>query len=281
MPEVSTRILIDGLMFGEGPRWHDGALWLSDMHAQQVLKVTPQGEKEVIVAISDDQPSGLGWLPDGDLLIVSMGKRALLRYDGSQLSVHADLSTLASWHCNDMVVDQAGRAYVGNFGFDLHNAATPAPAEIICVEPTGEARIVAENVMFPNGTVITPDGKTLIVGETFGRKLTAFDIATDGDLSNPRTWADLPDGAVPDGICLDTGGGIWSASPTSNECIRQVEGGEITHRIPLERGAFACMIGDGDLYVLTSSSSVPAECMTRRDARVEVYEAPYPAAGWP
>ena len=274
-------ILIDGLCFGEGPRWRDGKLWLSDMHAQEVLCISPQGTSEVITRLPDDQPSGLGWLPNGDLLIVSMTARQLLRFDGTRLSVHADLSELASWYCNDMVVDATGRAYVGNFGFDLHNRAPQAPAELIRVEPDGQCFVEDRELAFPNGTVITPDGKTLIVGESFGARLTAFDIAGNGALSNKRLWAKLPEPAVPDGICLDAQGGIWSASPTSNECIRQVEGGEVTHRIHLDRGAFACMIGADKLYVLTSSTSQPEECRNRRDARVEVYAAPYAAAGWP
>lgn len=278
---MAVNILIDGLCFGEGPRWHDGNLWLSDMHAQEVLRVSPAGVAEVCVRLDDDQPSGLGWLPDGDLLIVAMTKRQLLRFDGSKLSVHADLSKLASWYCNDMVVDASGRAYVGNFGFDLHNQAKPKPAELIRVEPDGSAYVEDSEAMFPNGTVITADGKTLIVGESFASRLSAYDIAQDGSLSNKRLWAALPERAVPDGICLDAQGGIWSASPSTNECIRQLEGGEVTHRIELERGAFACMIGDDKLYILTSTSSAPEECRSNRDARVEIYDAPYPAAGWP
>ena len=274
-------ILIEGLLFGEGPRWHQDALWLSDMHAQQVLRVAEDGTKEIIVELANDQPSGLGWLPSGDLLIVSMTDRALLRYDGYELAVHADLSELASWYCNDMVVDQHGRAYVGNFGFDLHTNAPVKTAELICVEPDGATRVVAEDLAFPNGTVITPDGKTLIVGESFGAKLTAFTIEDNGNLRDGRTWANLPEGAVPDGICLDDAGGIWCASPTSNECLRLTEGGEVTHRITLERLGIACMIGGDKLYVLTSTSSHPEECKARQDARVEIYDAPYPAAGWP
>lgn len=274
-------ILIDGLLFGEGPRWHQDALWLSDMHAQQVLKVSSDGTKEVIVEIANDQPSGLGWLPNGDLLIVSMTDRALLRYDGYELAHHADLSGLASWYCNDMVVDHQGRAYVGNFGFDLHNNAPMKTAELIFVEPNGEARVVAKDLAFPNGTVITPDGQTLIVGESFGGKLTAFTIEVNGDLKAPRTWADLPEGSVPDGICLDADGGIWCASPTSNECLRIIEGGEVTHSIALERLGIACMLGGDKLYVLTSTSSHPDECKERKDARIEIYDAPHPGAGLP
>lgn len=278
---MSPHILVDGLCFGEGPRFHEGALWLSDMHDQRVLKVTPGGQRTDVVALTDDQPSGLGWLPNGDLLIVSMTKKQLLRFDGQTLHLHADLSQLASGICNDMVVDRQGRAYVGNFGFDLHNNEKPKPAQLIRVDPDGSCHIEDNDVMFPNGAVITEDGRTLIVGETFASRLTAFDIGTDGSLSNKRLWAELPEKAVPDGICLDAEDGIWSASPTTNNCIRQVEGGAITHEIPLERGAFACMIGEDKLYILTSSSSHPDKCRSQRDARVEVYDAPFPAAGLP
>jgi sugar lactone lactonase YvrE len=278
---MPANILIDGLCFGEGPRFREGALWLSDMHAQEVLKVSIDGHRDTIVSLADDQPSGLGWLPNGDLLIVSMSKKQLLRFNGKNLEVHADLSQHASGICNDMVVDRAGRAYVGNFGFDLHNNAKPAPAELIRVDADGSVYVEDNDLMFPNGAVITEDGATLIVAETFASRLTAFDISEDGSLSGKRVWAELPDKAVPDGICLDAGGGIWSASPTTNNCIRQLEGGEVTHSIELERGAFACMIGADKLYVLTSSSSHPQKCRSQRDARVEVYDAPFKAAGLP
>lgn len=278
---MPANILIDGLCFGEGPRFREGALWLSDMHAQEVLKVTTDGQRETIISLTDDQPSGLGWLPNGELLIVSMNKKQLLRFDGKNLALHADLSQHASGICNDMVVDRSGRAYVGNFGFDLHNNAKPAPAELIRVDADGSIHVEDDDLMFPNGAVITEDVATLIVGETFASRLTAFDISEDGSLSGKRVWAELPDKAVPDGICLDAGGGIWSASPTTNNCIRQLEGGEVTHSIELERGAFACMIGADKLYVLTSSSSHPQKCRSQRDARVEVYDAPFKAAGLP
>jgi sugar lactone lactonase YvrE len=278
---MATKILIDNLCFGEGPRWRDGALWLSDMHDRKVLRVAAQGNAETVLELEDDEPSGLGWLPNGDLLIVSMGKKRLLRFDGAQLTVHADLGELATWHCNDMVVDEKGHAYVGNFGFDLHTNAEPRPAEIILVQADGTATIQDDGVMFPNGCVITPDGKTFIVGESFGGCLSAFDIAEDGSLSNKRLWAQLPEGAVPDGICQDDQGGIWAASPTSNECIRLLEGGEVTHRIDVGRSAIACAIGGDELFVLTSTSIDPDQCRANRDGRVEVYPAPYPRAGWP
>jgi sugar lactone lactonase YvrE len=181
-----------------------------------------------------------------------------------------------------MVVDGSGRAYVGNFGFDLGDS--PRPTSLICVEADGTPRIVAEDVMFPNGTVITPDDRTLILAETFASKLTAFDLADNGDLNNRRTWAELPQGAVPDGICLDSDGGVWSASPTTNECIRQLEGGAVTHRVAVSQGAFACMLGGDDgstLFILTAPSSDPEECATLRGGRVEYCPAPAAAAGRP
>ena len=280
---MQTDVLLDGLCFGEGPRWHRAALWLSDMHARQVLRVSADGAAEVVCEV-EHWPSGLGWLPDGDLLVVSMTDRRLLRWDGARLHEHADLANLASFHCNDMVVDAGGRAYVGNFGFDLHARQQPAPAELICVEPDGRARVVAGELQFPNGTVITPDGRSLIVGESWGARLTAFDILDNGDLANRRIWSELPEGALPDGICLDEGGGIWCASPSSNECLRQLQGGEVTHRVAVAQGAFACMLGGDDghtLYILTAGSSDPEECRRQRSGRVEVWTAPYAHAGLP
>ncbi len=283
MTRNRTQRLAEGLCFGEGPRWHDGALWLSDMHAHQVIRVDLDGTVTPVVEV-EQCPSGLGWLPDGQLLVVSMIDRSVLRFDGEQLHLHADLSDLATYHCNDMVVDATGRAYVGNFGFNLHDGAKPTSAALICVTPDGEARVAADKLMFPNGVVITPDGNTLIVAETFGARLTAFDIDANGDLSNRRLWAELPKGAVPDGICLDSEGGIWSASPTTCECVRQDVGGEITHRVEVDQGAFACMLGGADgttLFILTSDSSDPAECQAKRTGRIEYSQAPYPGAGLP
>ncbi len=280
---MKTTVLLDGLCFGEGPRWHDGRLWLSDMHDHKVIAVDETGVAESIVEVPA-WPSGLGWMPDGSLLIVAMRERKLLRWVDGELEEHADLSALASFHCNDMVVDANGRAYVGHFGFDLHNQADFKAAELIAVEPDGSARIVARDMAFPNGTVIAPDGKTLIVGETFAGRLTAFDIDSEGDLSNRRVWAQLPQGVVPDGICLDEGMGIWIASPTSNEVLRALEGGEITDRISLDQGAFACMLGGADrrrLFVLTAADSDPETCRAKRSARIEYVDVEIPGGGLP
>jgi sugar lactone lactonase YvrE len=275
--------LTEGLCFGEGPRWHDGRLWFSDMHAHWVLALDEAGVCERIVEVPAC-PSGLGWDPEGRLLIVSMEDRRLLRWDGSTLSTFADLSTLAAFHCNDMVVDRQGRAYVGNFGFDLHGGASPTLTDLILVEADGAPRVVASELGFPNGTVITPDGATLIVAETFAAKLTAFDISPSGDLSNRRVWAELPSGALPDGICLDDHDGIWVASPSSNECLRIEAGGAVTHRVGLDRGAFACMLGGADdrtLFMLTAKDSDPDATKAQRSGRVETVRAPHPRAGLP
>lgn len=274
--------LLDGLAFGEGPRWHEDKLWFSDMHAQCVMTVDLDGKSEIICHVQGD-PSGLGWLPDGRLLIVSMRDRRLLRLDQAGLTQVADISHLASWHCNDMVVDLQGRAYIGNFGFDLHTQAKPSKAEIVLVMPNGDARVVADDMSFPNGTVITPDGKTLIVGESFGGGLTAFDIEADGSLSDRRQWAKL-EGAVPDGICLDAENAIWVASPVSAEVLRVHEGGEVSQRVPVSTQAFACMLGGPDrktLFVLTAGSSGPEECKAKRDGRVEIMPVEVPGAGLP
>lgn len=287
---IRTEILATGLCFGEGPRWHDQALWFSDMHAHQVLRLDSDGNAHPVVEVPG-RPSGLGWLPNGDLLVVSMTDRQVLRFDGATLHPYADLSALAAHDCNDMVVDAEGRAYLGSFGFDLHRGQPPRPSQLICIAPgtpgasgTPGARIVADALQFPNGTVITPDGRTLIVAESWGARLTAFDRLADGGLTNRRVWAELPERAVPDGICLDDAGGIWSASPSTSECLRQVEGGKVTHRVTVDQGAFACMLGGADgrtLYILTAGSSDPDVCRQQRSGRVEVCRAPYPHAGLP
>ena len=286
MAEHRLAVVADGLAFGEGPRWHDGSLWLSDMHGHRVLRLEGHGALITVLDVPT-QPSGLGWLPEGDLLVVSMTDRRVLRVDGDgAVTTHADLSSLAPFHCNDMVVDGQGRGYVGNFGFDLYAQVTPVPTTLVLVEPDGTARVAADNIRFPNGTVITPDGATLIVGESFGQCLTAFDIAPDGSLSNRRLWAQLEEGAAPDGICLDAEGAVWVASPVSHAVLRVAEGGDVIDRVPVEgkRQAFACMLGGPDrhtLYVLTASTSVAAKCQERRDGRIETVVVDVPGAGWP
>ncbi|HVA80038.1 MAG TPA: SMP-30/gluconolactonase/LRE family protein [Candidatus Binataceae bacterium] len=277
--------LLEGLRFGEGPRWHDGKLYFSDMHADRVMTVDLDGRTSMVCEVPNN-PSGLGWLPDGSLLVVSMADRKLMRLErggGGALKLHADLSALAPYSCNDMVVDSQGRAYVGNFGFDHHNGEKPRGTVMIMVTPDGKARAVADDLMFPNGAVITPDGKTLIVGESFGRRLTAFDIAADGSLANRRVWADLGKNP-PDGIALDAEGAIWVASPTQSEVIRVRQGGEVTERVAVATDAFACMLGGPDrktLFVLTSVSSGSAACRAAATAKIEITRVDIPGAGLP
>ena len=180
--------LLDGLGFGEGPRWRDGRLWYTDHRFKHVRTIDEAGKVETIVDVPG-QPSGLGWRPDGTMLIVSMTDRRLMRFADGRLTVEAELSGLAPHNCNDMIVDPHGRAYVGNFGFDLEAKATPCTTCLIRVDPDGSVHKAADGLMFPNGTVITPDGRTMIVAETFGNRLSAYDLAADGTLSNRRTWA--------------------------------------------------------------------------------------------
>lgn len=279
---LETTVLLDGLVFGESPRWHDGKLWFSDMHAHRVMTVDLKGKAETVIEVPG-QPSGLGWLPDGRLLVVSMTDRRLLRLDPDGLAEVADLRELASYHCNDMVVDRLGRAYIGNFGFDLIVQQPFTPAEIVLVTPDGDARVVADDLAFPNGTVITPDGHTLIVAETYGACLTAFQIEPDGSLTRRHLWAQLEQ-VVPDGICLDAGGAIWVASPGSGEVLRVREGGEVSHHIRVSTQAFACMLGGPQrrtLFVLTAETMHPDEARDKASSRVEIAEVDVPGAGLP
>jgi len=288
-----TTVLADGIFFGEGPRWHGGKLWFSDFYDNAVKTCTEDGKVKIEFTTAC-RPSGLGWMPDGTMLLVQMQDRKLQRRgaDG-KLVDHADLSHLAAWYCNDMVVDAAGRAYVGNFGFNLEEAfhtrsieeilADHPTANLMIVEPDGSTRVGAPGMHFPNGSVITPDGKTLIVGETMGFCLTAFDIAADGSLSNRRVWAALG-GRIPDGICLDADGQIWVANPIANEVFRVREGGEVTEIVETTQPCFACMLGGSDgktLFALTADSSDEEIAAKHRTGKIETYRAPSPRAGRP
>lgn len=280
---MNLTTLVSGLTFAEGPRWHDGRLYYSDFYRHVVEAVDLDGNVELIAEVPN-QPSGLGWLPDGRLLVVSMIDRKLLRCEPTgELVEHADLSQIATWHCNDMVVDKVGRAYVGNFGYDIEVPGTePVMAKLACVDPDGSVRVVAEDLQFPNGAVITPDGKTMIIGETWGRKLTAFDIAEDGNLANRRVWASTHP-HFPDGICLDQAGGVWVADPAQSKIIRVVEGGDITHEIDPGRGVFACMLGgiDGKRLFICTASTSGSKAAGNKDARIEWVDVEHAGAGVP
>ena len=278
---MEPRVLFDGGAFLEGPRWREDRLWFSDMHGGQIMTADMDGNVEVVASVPR-RPSGLGWLPDGRMLAVSMSDRKLLRMESDGFVEHADLSVLAPNECNDMVVDRQGRAYVGHFGFDHFARADFQPASLIAVEPDGSVRVVADDLMFPNGTVISDDGCTLIVGESYGRRLTAFDIERDGSLSNRRVWADI--GMAPDGICLDAEGCVWVASPTERALVRVHQGGVITSRIEIGRKAIACMLGGPDrrtLFALTSETTQPGRAVELGSARIETIAVEVPGAGLP
>jgi sugar lactone lactonase YvrE len=284
MSSRDLRVVVEGLAFAEGPRWHEDRLWFSDMHDHRVVALNPDDTLTTIVEVPN-QPSGLGWLPDGRLLVVSMTDRRLLRLDDDgQLVPAADLAELAAWHCNDMVVRADGLAYVGNFGFDLYGDAEHRAADLLAVTPQGSVRVVADGLEFPNGAVITPDGLTLVLGESFAGRLTAFDVAPDGSLSGRREWAKLVD-AVPDGICLDADGAIWVASPLGHQVLRVAEGGEVLDRVDTgDRHAYACMLGGDDrrtLFVCTARSSNPEKCRALRAGRIEAVDVDVSGAGWP
>ena len=246
--------LVSGRAFLEGPRWHDGVLYVSDMHGDAVLSVTEDGDVSTVVEL--EQPSGLGWLPDGSLLISSMKHRSVMRYDGSELTMHSDLSALADFEINDLCVDRHGHAFVGQLGYDMFGGAEPAAAPLLRVDADGSAHEVADGLRMANGMVVTADGSTLLVAESWGKCISAFDLASDGSLSNRRVWADLPD--YPDGIGIDAADGVWVASPVSNRFIHVVEGGEVTRTIDTPaRHAIACAVGGADgstLFMLTAKT---------------------------
>jgi sugar lactone lactonase YvrE len=231
-----------GILLGESPRWHEGKLWFADWVAEKLYTLDAAGRSEVVANIAS-LPFSIDWLPDGRLLVVNARENRLLRReaDGSFVT-HADLSGLSSYGCNEIVVDGRGNIYLNNINFSFPGGEFQ-PGFVALVTPDGAVRRVAEGVAFPNGMAVTPDNKTLICAESFGKKLTAFDIGEDGSLSNARVWAELGEWGA-DGICLDAEGAVWAAS--GPRCIRVREGGEILQAIELDRFCFACMLGGED-----------------------------------
>ena len=278
------RTVATGLAFGEAPRWRPDGLYFSDIHANRVGVLRPDGAVET-VATFHAPVSGLGWLPDGRLLVVSMRDKLVLRREPDGRFVqHADLSTLATSLANDMLVTADGSAYVGNFGFSLYPPGEPRAAVLALVGADGAVSSAADNLWFPNGMALTPDGKTLIVAESRGRCLTAFDRAGNGLLGRRRLWAKLPEGAFPDGICLDSEGAVWVASPSTSEVLRLGEGGEVLERIPTGLEAIACMLGGRNrktLFICTAQSRDPAFCQAHQTARIEAVEVDVTGVGWP
>jgi len=286
LPE--PKALMSGLVFGESPRWGpDGRLWVSDWGAKEIVAVDLEGRSEVMARLPFPlfQAICIDWLPDGRLLVVSAREGLLLRRerDGS-LVTHADLRGVAMPAWNEIVVDGRGNAYLNNAGFDFPAGEEFAPGTIALLGPDGSARQVADGIAFPNGMAVTPDDSTLICAESYAKKLTAFDIAEDGSLSNRRVWADLDDG-VPDGVCLDAEGAVWYADVPNKRCIRVREGGEVLETIGLDLGCFACMLGGVDrrtLFMVVREWRGPASMADEtRTGQVLTVEAPAPGAGWP
>lgn len=277
----APQVVVDGLAFPESPRWHDGRLWVADWGAHEVLTVGHDDRREVVARV-DSFPMCIDHLPDGRLVVVSSADRRLLRQepDGS-LITHADLAALATTPWNDIVIDGRGNAYVNNIGFDFP-AGEVRPGFVALATTSGGARIVADGLAFPNGMAVTPDNATLLVAESYGQCLTAFDIGPDGGLSNRRRWADLVD--HPDGICLDDDGAAWYADVGTRRCVRVREGGEVLDEVTFDRGAFACILGGPELrtlFVAINEWGGPASMGGSAAGQVIRTAAPAPGAGWP
>ena len=273
MPEMKT--LLTGLAMGESPRWHDGRLWFSDWGAQEIIATDLEGNRKVVLRVPFSLPFCIDWLPDGRLLVVSGREGLLLRQDaGGGLATHADLTRLSSNAWNEIVVDGRGNAYI-NTG-----------DAIALVTPEGSVRRVADGGAFPNGMAVTANNATLIMAESHGKRLSAFDIAANGDLSNGRVWADLKQG-VPDGICIDAEGAVWYADVPNKQCVRVREGGEVLQTGQLDRGCFACMLGGTNqrtLFMIAAEwhgMDKIAEVAQARTGQVLTMPAPAAHAGWP
>ena len=288
---LTAEPFLSGLYFGECPRWHDGRLWYSDFFDHTVFSISAEGERRTEVNLGEGEPAGLGWLPDGRLLINSRLDRAVLRQEPDGTLVrHGELTPWATWHANDMVVADNGQAYAGNFGFDLDGlydgsvqASEIRSASLVRVDPDGTSVEAATDLAFPNGTVITDDGGTLIIAESMGGQLSAFDRLGDGTLTNRRVWASL-EGVAPDGICLCADGTVWVANAGGSECVRVAEGGEIVERVVTSQGCFACMLGGDDrqtLYLVTAAASDAAKARAERNGALEQVRTSVPGAGLP
>jgi sugar lactone lactonase YvrE len=286
MGERTIETLAGGGGFFEGPRWHDGRWWVSDFYRQAVFTYTPDGQEQQALEVAN-QPSGLGWLPDGSLLVVSMKDRRVLRWDAGSgvVEEYADLSAHAGGHLNDMVVDTNGHAWVGNFGFDLMGGGKPEAADLVRIDSDGTITVAADGLRFPNGSVITPDGGTLIVGETMGARFTAWTITDDGELTDRRLWAEVP-GIGPDGCCLDAEGHIWVADGLGGDVLRVAPVGEVVERIGMPEGlnAYACMLGGDDgrtLLLCTAPDYFEHNRANAREATLLTTTVDVPHAGLP
>jgi sugar lactone lactonase YvrE len=277
---MTTNLDVTGAFF-ECPRWHDGRLWVSDYWGGQVSAISPDGSSEIVAEVPAS-PSGLGWLPDGTLLVVSMMDRKVLRMDGGTATEHADLAEHSGPQANDMVVDATGRAYVSTI--DIVGFDTMPATNLVRVDPDGTVSVAAGDLSFPNGAVITPDGSTLIIAESWAGRLTAFDIQPDGALANRRVWAALGEGCAPDGIDLDAPGAVWVADVAGKRAIRVREGGEILDEVSAgDLHVIACALGGEDgrtLFLCTTPDFrlPPDEAARTRPSRIHTARVDVPAA---
>jgi len=280
----TPRVLADGLVVGESPRWHDDRLWLSHWGTREVLAIDRDGNRDVMATAPVDVAFSIDWLPDGPLLVTTGPEGRLLRQQpDSSLVDHADLAGVGFEGLNEIVVDGRGNVYV-NGGNDFDPPEGVIPGGIALVTPDREVRQVADRLAFPNGMAVTPDNATLIVAESHARRLTAYDIATDGGLSNRRVWADLSDDP-PDGICIDAEGAVWYADVPHGHCVRVREGGEILQTVDVDRGCFACALGGPDgstLYIVAAEWRGPERFFDEPySGQVLAVDAPAPGVGWP
>jgi sugar lactone lactonase YvrE len=293
MPQDSstptTQVLLDGFGMGESPRWHEGRLWFSDWGANEIVAVDLEGNREVIGPGGGESGWAANWLPDGRTLVTGP-ELTLVGPDGSRVR-YADLSNISPHGWSEMTVDGRGNVYVNSLNFDFDDfgdvmASGTTPGKIAVVSPDGEAREVAGDLAFPNGMVVTPDNATLIVAESFARRLTAFDIATDGGLSNRRVWADV----TGDGICIDQEGAVWCSDVGPDEggaVLRVREGGEVLDRIELDRPCYACMLGGQDgrtLFMVVAKWFGPDrmdELLEAKTGQILTARVDVPHAGWP
>jgi sugar lactone lactonase YvrE len=278
---MQGRVLVDGRAFLEGPRWRGDRLWFSDVPAGEVLTADMEGRCERVATI-DGAPSGLGWLPDGTLLVARGVPAAVLAVSpAGDISEYADLTTIATFPPNDMVVDASGRVWVGTC--DIAGIPAPAMSQLLCIDLDRSVSVVDDAMRFPNGSVVTPDGGTLIVAETFGSALTAFSIGADGRAIGKRDWARVP-GSSPDGICLDAEGAVWFADPIGRAAIRVRQGGEVVDRVEVDQGCFACTLGGHDgrtLFLLTGEFGPPDDAIAKRLGRIELVSVEVPGSGSP
>lgn len=281
-------VLCSGYGLVESPRWHDGRLWFSDWTGGQVVAVDSAGDTEVVLR-HRSLPLCFDFLPDGRLVVVSNQELALLALEADgTLTTYADLGAVSGFGCNDIVVDGRGLAFVNSPNFDFASGPPPGdvqPGVIAVVTPDGRARVVADDLAFPNGMAVTADGRTLVVADSYRHTLVGLTIADDGSLSDRWVWADLGDHA-PDGICLDAAGAAWYADVPHQLCVRVAEGGEVLTTVALDRGGFACMLDDApspSLYAVTAHWPGAAALATHTEWDGQVVRIPVevPGAGWP